>query len=189
MSASPPAPIILIGGANGSGKTWLAGRAGAELRLNHHLGTGFVREVLRSETTPEREPALFDYSFAGPDPVRTLDRQADRLFNAVRRCIERARTEGTSLIVEGTHIVPRRYADLAGVDLYLMLRIPGDADQLRARATGASHSRREIVPGDLSAIRMLDKHLTTEASQFGISVLDSTTALDRLMNSFSPSFG
>jgi 2-phosphoglycerate kinase len=180
MSVRAAAPVVLIGGANGAGKTWLAGRVAAELDFSHHLGTGFVREVVRAESDRDRDPVLFDYSFAGPDPVATLERQAERLFPAIASCIRRARDEGTSLIIEGTHLIPRLFAGLDGVDHFVVLRTPEDRTTHWSRATGSAHRHRTVSAADFSRIRELDRHLTAEATRYGLPIIDSDTGVGRL---------
>jgi 2-phosphoglycerate kinase len=170
-------PIVLIGGANGAGKTYLAGQLAAELGFDHRLGTGFVREVVRAESDPTRYPFLFSYSFAPPDPIGTLTRQARRLRPAVLRCIRRARAEGTSLIVEGTHLLPELYAEAADVDRYIMLRIPPDPGEYHRRVNGRGHTRRALAPGDVEAMRAMDAYLATEAARYGITVVEAGQSL------------
>jgi len=115
------APILLIGGTNGSGKTRLAGELAAQYSISHRLGTGFVREVVRSETDPTLEPDLFGSSYGSAAPVNRLIGQSQRLFSAIQHCIVRADAEGTSLIIEGTHLLPDLYWGLGLVDGYVVL--------------------------------------------------------------------
>jgi len=49
-------PIILIGGTAGTGKSTLARELSSRLKIDHRLGTGFMREVLRSETSQAKDP-------------------------------------------------------------------------------------------------------------------------------------
>jgi 2-phosphoglycerate kinase len=160
-------PIYLIGGANGTGKTHLAVRLAAAQGLDHTLGTGFVREIVRTTTTPDNDPILFEYSFGGRDPVETLRAQAIRLRAAVRACIARARAEGTSLVVEGTHLLPSLYAHDPEIDGFVLLSAP-PADVLSARLTGPGHTKRKIEPADLAAIEKLGDFLSTDAISHGV---------------------
>src|SRR5438067_9403663 len=113
--------VVLIGGPSGSGKSTLARELDCHLGLDHRLGVGFVREVVRSQTDERRDPVLFLYSFAGPDPTATLARQAERLRPAVEACIERAHREGTSLVLEGTQLLPALYHDHPHVTHFVVL--------------------------------------------------------------------
>lgn len=100
-------PIILIGSSAGVGKTTLARQLCHELGINHRLSTGFIREILRDQISPEQCPLLFEYTFKASKPVDTLVRQAEILERPLRVCIERARYEGTSLILEGNLSLPK----------------------------------------------------------------------------------
>jgi len=160
-------PIYLIGGANGTGKTHLAVRLAATQGLDHTLGTGFVREIVRTTTTPDDDPILFEYSFGGRDPVETLRAQAIRLHAAVRACIARARAEGTSLVVEGTHLLPSLYAHDPDIDGFVLLSTPS-ADVLSARLAGPGHTKRKLKPADLAAIEKLGDFLNTDAITHGV---------------------
>jgi 2-phosphoglycerate kinase len=160
-------PVYLIGGANGTGKTHLAVRLAAAQGLDHTLGTGFVREIVRTTTTPDDDPILFEYSFGGRDPVETLRAQAIRLHTAVRACIARARAEGTSLVVEGTHLLPSLYAHDPDIDGFVLLSAP-PADVLLARLTGPGHTKRKISPADLVAVERLGDFLGTDAIAHGV---------------------
>src|SRR3954471_20811865 len=172
-------PIVLIGGASGAGKTTLAGRIKCELGLDHFLGTGFVRAIVQAETTVERDPSLFSMTFQAQDPVDHIVTQAKRLSPAVLRCIDRARAEGTSIVIEGTHLIPALYHD-AGADLYLVLRAPpvaAHADWVR----GATHTNRLIGDADMVNIRRIDDYLTAEAAAHGVTVVEPSDNLDDIL--------
>jgi 2-phosphoglycerate kinase len=162
-------PIYLIGGANGTGKTHFAVRLAATQGLDHTLGTGFVREIVRATTTPDHDPVLFELSFGGRDPVETLRAQAIRLHAAVRACITRARAEGTSLVVEGTHLLPSLYAHDPDIDGFVVLTAPS-AEARSARLVGPGHTKRRINAADRAAIEKLGDFLDTDAITHGVLV-------------------
>jgi 2-phosphoglycerate kinase len=162
-------PIYLIGGANGTGKTHFAVRLAAAQGLDHTLGTGFVREIVRATTTPDHDPVLFELSFGGRDPVETLRAQATRLHAAVRACITRARAEGTSLVVEGTHLLPSLYAHDPDIDGFVVLTAPS-AEVRSARLVGPGHTKRRITAADRAAIEKLGDFLDTDAITHGVLV-------------------
>lgn len=122
-------PIILLGGTTGAGKTTLARQLCHEFGIDHRLSTGFIREILRDQTLPEKCPLLFEYTFKAKKPVETLVRQAEILERPLRVCIERARNESTSLILEGNHIIPKLYHSVP-CDFYGILAAPMGAETM-----------------------------------------------------------
>jgi 2-phosphoglycerate kinase len=162
-------PIILIGGTAGTGKSTLARELSSRLKIDHRLGTGFMREVLRSETSQAKDPELFTFTFRSENPIKTLIAQARRLRPAVLSCIRRARNEGTSLIIEGNHLLPELYQD-AAADLYLILSAPPLDEHLR-RLQGPSHLKRDITASDFKNAVMINEYLRAEAQRSSLPFL------------------
>jgi 2-phosphoglycerate kinase len=162
-------PVVLVGGTAGTGKSSLANRLCAQLPVDHRIGTGFIRAVLCSETTPERDPELFSFTFRAEDPIAHLHVQAERLRPAVLACIQRAQDEGTSLVVEGPHLLPSLYADVP-VAAFFVLGAP-PAEEHRTRLTGPTHARREISDRDLRNARLIDAHIAEDAQRRGVARL------------------
>ena len=180
-------PIILVGGTAGTGKSTLARELSSRLHIDHRLGTGFVREVLRSETSVTKDPELFTFTFRSDNPIKTLIAQARRLRPAVLSCIRRARNEGTSLIIEGNHLIPELYHE-ANVDLYLILSAP-DFDEHLRRLQGPSHLNRTITADDFNNAVMINEYFHAEAEKFGLLFLfygDNISSFTSLANE-SPS--
>lgn len=175
----PRSPIVLIGGSNGSGKTHLSRKLSEALGIDHRIGTGFLREVVRSESSPEREPTLFTFSFQPPDPVGVLRWQAERLRPAIHACIARARAEGTSLVIEGTHLLPDLFAGHPDIDAYLVLRTPRVAEVHQGRLVGGSHLLRQLSARDHEAIATIDRHYADRAGD--APVLEFHDNLDEII--------
>ncbi len=110
--------VILIGGATGVGKSTVATMLATRLGIVRIVSTDAVREVMRAFFSPELMPAIHSSSFdaagalrqplpASVDPVVAGFReQTVAVAVGVKALVERARTEGTHLIIEGAHIVP-----------------------------------------------------------------------------------
>lgn len=175
-------PIILIGATSGAGKSTLNRELAAKLQLDHALGVGFIREAIRTETTAERDPDLFRYSFQiGPSgsPVDTLLVQSKRLYQAIDACIKRANREGTSLIIEGTHLIPELYHAHPLVTHYLILTAP-EADEHRGRILGPSHQNRVISEEDIANIRFVDAYFRAEATKYHLPQVVYRDNLDEI---------
>lgn len=159
-------PIILIGGTAGTGKTTLASELSWRLGLDHRIGTGFIREIVKSQHRKEDCLELHGFTFRAEQPVANIVAQAKRMRPAVIACIERARREGTSLLVEGTHLLPLLYHDVM-VDLFVVLAAP-EFEEHRRRLHGPSHLHRQTTESDFVNIRQIDQYLGSEAVRWGI---------------------
>jgi 2-phosphoglycerate kinase len=168
-SASAGKPVILIGGTAGTGKSTLANRLLHRLSLDHRLGTGFVRAVIQSETTPERDPKLYSLTFQSEDPVANLRWQAMRLRPSIVACIDRARREGTSLVIEGTHLLPELYVNTTP-SAFVVLAAPETEEHWR-RINGPSHSSRRVTRAELEGVRTIDAEFRAQAERFGLPLL------------------
>ncbi len=160
--------IILIAGTAGCGKTTLANRLAAHFDLDHRIGTGFIRAVLQSQTSATDEPDLFLRSYEAGDAVAHVQAQARRLRPAVWSCIERARAEGTSLVVEGTHLVPELYYDIGA--RFVVLATPEFAEHQR-RLLGHRHTRRTVSVDDVAGAREIGLFYEREAGRWGVQTL------------------
>lgn len=160
-------PIILIGGTAGTGKTTLASELSWRLGLDHRIGTGFIREIVKSQHRKEDCLELHGFTFRSEQPVANIVAQAQWLRPAIIACIERARREGTSLLVEGTHLLPSLYHDVV-VDLFTVLAAP-ELEEHKRRLHGPSHLHRQTTDADLSHVRLIDQYLGSEAARWGIS--------------------
>jgi 2-phosphoglycerate kinase len=162
-------PVVLIGGTAGTGKSTLARELSWEMRFDHRLGTGFLREVAKSFHSPASAPELYSFTFHAEQPVDNLVAQARVLKPAIDACIARARKEGTSLVLEGNHLIPELYHD-APVDLYVILAAP-QAREHRARLHGPSHAKRRLNESDIANVRLIDDYLRADAVRWGIPLI------------------
>ncbi len=172
-------PIIFLGGAPGTGKSTLANLLLSRLDLDHRIGTGFIRAILQAEASRESEPLLFSRTFESEDPTAHVVWQARRMRAAVAACVDRARQEGTSLVVEGSHLLPSVYADLP-VDVFAILAAPSEMEHTR-RIGGHRHTQRFIGADGIDAIRKIDELYRLDADRAGVPVLSTDVAIDDLV--------
>lgn len=159
-------PVILIGGTAGTGKTTLARQLCRAWHIDHRMSTGFIRAILADQMDQTTCPLLFVHTFHAPDPVAALMEQAKIIHRSVNVCIQRARREGTSLIMEGNHLIPELYHHLP-CDLYLILAAPS-LDQHRQRLVGSTHAKRVLSETDIERARLIDEYLKREAARYDI---------------------
>lgn len=110
--------IVLIGGTTGVGKSSIATEVGHRLGLTRIVNTDSIREVMRAVLSRQLMPAIYNSSFDAwkslrvplpktTDPVIIGFReQASAVIIGVQAIIERAIREGTSMIIEGVHLIP-----------------------------------------------------------------------------------
>jgi 2-phosphoglycerate kinase len=96
----------------------------------------------------------------------------------------RARDEGTSLIIEGTHLTPRLYAR-SGADLFFVLAAPPE-DEHYARLTGWAHAGRKISAGDWVNIKKLNAYYLDQASRCGVKTVVYGRSIDHIATLIDP---
>ena len=136
---------------------------------------------MQSQTDPGTDPALFSRSYESDDPVGRLRAQSERLLPAVLACLRRARDEGTSLVVEGTHLLPDLYHDEGAS--FIVLEAPGPREH-RRRLLGPRHTRRSMSTEDVLRVRRIGEFYAAEAARLGVPTVryaDNFDAIAALM--------
>src|SRR6476660_7841953 len=110
--------VIMIGGATGVGKSTIATQLAVRLGIVRAVATDAIREVMRALFTSELMPTLYASSFEADatlrePPPRPTDpvivgfrEQTAAVAVGIRALVERAAVEGTSVVIEGAHVVP-----------------------------------------------------------------------------------
>src|SRR5206468_1425480 len=123
--------VILIGGATGVGKSTIATQLAARLGIVRIVATDAIREVMRAMLSSELMPTLHVSSFQADEalrepPTKTADaltlgfrEQTAAVSVGINALIERAAAEGTSIVIEGAHIVPGFFETDAHADRIL----------------------------------------------------------------------
>ena len=194
--------VVLVSGAAGVGKSVLAAELAYRLGIARVVSTDSVRQALRSLISRELSPILHASSYAAwraellPSEeasakpkrkrvVRGFQTQVLQMSRAIDAIIERNVKEATSLVLEGTHLVPglspMRPDDRALViELVLMVRDEDDHRENFSRREGRTHRLR---PSDeylehFAEVRMIQGFVIEQAEREGVPVID-TTDLDR----------
>jgi 2-phosphoglycerate kinase len=182
--------VILIGGATGVGKSTLATQLAVRLGIIRVVATDAIREVMRALFTAKLMPTLYTSSFEADSALREPPpRPADKVIVGFREqtaavavgiqaIVQRAAVEGTSVIVEGAHVVPG-FLDLGEND-ERVLTIPvvitvEDEDLHRihfaARSTESSSRPSERYQRGFPNIRKVQKYIKSQALSHSVPVI------------------
>ena len=180
--------VILIGGATGVGKSTLATQLAARLGIVRVVATDAIREVMRSMFSAELMPTLHTSSFEADralrePPTRTSEalvlgfrEQTAAVAVGVNALIERAAVEGTSIVIEGAHVVPGFFETEVHGDRILpvpLVLTVEDEDGHRSHFTArdaATRPARRYTEG-FENIRRLQRYVNTQALTHGVPVI------------------
>jgi 2-phosphoglycerate kinase len=182
--------VILIGGATGVGKSTIATQIAARLGIVRVVASDAIREVMRSMFSPELMPTLYTSSFDADSALREPPpRPADKVIVGFREqtmaiavgvhaLIRRAATEGTSLIVEGAHLVPG-FIDVSPWQdqvLAVPLIVTVEDEELHrghfvARGADASSRPFDRYVRGFDNIRKVQKYIKSQALSHGVPVI------------------
>ena len=180
--------VLLIGGTTGVGKSTLATQLATRLGIVRVVATDAIREVMRALFSRELMPALYASSFEAGDTLREppskdavvvgFREQTAAVSVGINALLDRAAMEGTSLIVEGAHVVPgfvdpEHWADRV-LAVPLIVTIEDDEihrDHFVARA--ADHAGRPATRylDNFENIRRVQRYIKTQALSHGVPVI------------------
>ena len=176
--------VVLIGGATGVGKSTVATALATRLGITRVSSTDFIRQILRSVVAEAIAPELSRSSFeldlgSGRDGARShseFERQAHEVLVGVRATIDRAVAEGTSIILEGIHLVPGLIdcpSDRHALVVAVVLQVEDEDDHEHRFAHRAQTSQRPAQRyGDgLGPIRALQGYFVASARRNGVPVI------------------
>jgi 2-phosphoglycerate kinase len=184
--------VILMGGATGVGKSTIATQLAARLGIVRVVATDAIREVMRSMLSPQLMPTLHTSSFQADSallepPTRVSDalvvgfrEQTAAVSVGINALIERAAMEGTSIIIEGAHIVPGFFdVESFGDRILAVPFVIGVEDEGRhlthfAAREGASAARpaKRYAEG-FANIRRIQRYVLGQAASHGVPMIDN----------------
>ena len=111
--------VLLVGGATGTGKSTVATEIAHRLGITRVTSTDFIRQTMRSLFSPELMPSVHYSSFearlaltraeeeeSGDAALLGFFDQTRNVLVGAEAAMERALTEGWSMVLEGVHLVP-----------------------------------------------------------------------------------
>jgi len=180
--------VVLIGGATGVGKSTIATQLATRLGIVRVVATDAVREVMRAVFSSELMPALHASSFEAGEALReppTRDavivgfrEQTVAVAVGVNALLDRAAMEGTSLIIEGAHVVPGFIDPSAWRDRVLAVPViltveEEDAHRSHFAARAADHAGRSAdrYHDRFDNIRRVQRYIKSQALSHGVPVI------------------
>ena len=203
--------IILIGGVSGVGTSSISYEISRKLGIESMINTDMIREVMRKIVSRDLVPVIHESSFSAHKAFRVspppefdhvlagFKDQVGTVSVGVDAVIERALTEGISIIIEGVHIVPGFIRkDLMDLDNVLMFTLSLDDEEMhksrlysRCRYGWANRPIQKYLD-NFDSIRKIQKYFIDQSKMEGvpnIENIDRATTIDFIINSIAEAYG
>ena len=203
--------IILIGGASGVGTSSISYEVSRKLGIKSIISTDMIREVMRKIVSKELSPVIHESSFSAHNSFRVapppefdhvLAGFKDHVATVavgVDAVIERALTEGISIIIEGVHVVPGYIRkDLMERDNVLMFTLTlEDEEQHKNRLysrcrDGWAHRPLQKYLDNFDSIRKIQKYFEDQSIKENVPIIENTdrlTTIRFIINSIAETYG
>ncbi|MGJ7029520.1 MULTISPECIES: 2-phosphoglycerate kinase [Methanothermobacter] len=199
--------IILIGGASGVGTSSIAFEVANRLGIRNMTSTDMIREVMRKIVSRELLPSIYESSYTAYQSLRIppppeLDEvligfrdHVDSVSIGVEAVIERALTEGISIVIEGVHIVPGFIReDLVNKENVAMFVLTVSDENIhkgrfysRCRQMWARRPLKRYI-SYFWAIRRIHRYIESQAKKHNVPVIeniDVVTTIDSIIKSLT----
>lgn len=166
---------ILIGGASGVAKSSQAMQVCKEKKIVHKIGSGFIREITRHFIDKDTSPELHEYSFGTSskysEPYFLLKEQSSQLVGPTLRCLERAESEGTSIVIEGVNILPSLYNNITTKNKFVLY--VEDKKKHWNMINGETHKHRIITEDQFEKVRRIQESFKEDAIKYKWQLVES----------------
>ena len=199
--------IILIGGASGVGTSSIAFEVANRLGIRNMISTDMIREVMRKIVSRELLPSIYESSYTAYQSLRIppppeLDEvligfrdHVESVSIGVEAVIERALTEGISIVIEGVHIVPGFIReDLVNKENVAMFVLTVSDENVhkgrfysRCRQMWARRPLKRYI-SYFWAIRRIHRYIENQARKHNVPVIeniDVVTTIDSIIKSLT----
>ena len=199
--------IILIGGVSGVGTSSISYEISRKLGIESMMNTDMIREVMRKIVSKELSPVIHQSSFIAHEALRVapppefdyvlagFKDHVGTVSVGVEAVIERALTEGISIIIEGVHIVPGFIRkDLMEKDNVLMFVLSLEDEEMHKSrlysrcSDGWTHRSLQKYLDNFDAIRKIQMYIKDQGNKEGVPVIeniDRITTIDFIINSIA----
>lgn len=185
--------IILIGGASGVGTSTIAFELASRLGISSVIGTDSIREVMRRSISKDLVPVLYESSYTAWKSLRIptdefkcdkhilgFERHIEPVLIGIESLIDRSLTEGLSIIIEGTHIVPgfmkEKYTSMPNI-ITIILTLSSEKmhkKRFSARAKVSSRPMERYLK-NFKIIRKINNYIVERAEENNIPVIENVS--------------
>lgn len=180
--------VILLGGATGIGKSTIASEISYRLGIHSIIGTDVVRELMRKMVSKDLLPTLHTSSFTVWKDIQVpssylsaviyaFELQVSHVAVGVNAIVQRALTEGVSLLVEGIHLVPGYISPQNETIFHFILTLSDRKEHINrfhSRAKGSKRSPEHYIR-EIDKIRQIQDHIVGRAHKHGTPVIENET--------------
>jgi 2-phosphoglycerate kinase len=184
--------VLLVGGATGTGKSTVATEIAHRLGITRVTSTDFIRQTMRSLFSRELMPSVHYSSFearlaltraeeeeSGDATLLGFLDQTRNVLVGAEAAVERALTEGWSMVLEGVHLVPGMVRVEHGNALVVHVVLAVEDEELhrsrfwvRDAASDGVRPLEKYVDG-LPEIRSLQDTILDRARRFDVPIVES----------------
>lgn len=202
--------IVLIGGASGVGTSSVAFEIANCLGISNMISTDMIREVMRKIISKDLAPVIHASSYNAYESMRIpyppefdevitgYKTHIDNIAVGVDAVIERALTEGISIVIEGVHIVPGfiRQDLLDRNNVVLFTLQVSDPEVHKGRFYSRSSkmwARRPLQKylDNFSSIRKIQKYIVSQSQKYNVQVIeniDLATTIDYMIKDITANY-
>jgi 2-phosphoglycerate kinase len=175
-----PPIVLLVGGATGTGKSSVATEVAHRLGITRVTSTDFIRQTMRAFFSPRSMPSVHCSSFEGDPLEATFLDQTRNVVVGVEAAVERAMTEGWSMVLEGVHLVPGLVSSQieGAVVAHVVLAVDDEEIHrthfhVRDAVTGGMRAMGKYLDG-FDEIRRIQQLIVEEAHRHDVPVVESS---------------
>jgi len=187
--------IILVGGASGVGTSTIAFELASRLGIPSVIGTDSIREVMRRSISKDLVPMLYESSYTAWKALRHspvdehdtkemhllgFERHVEPVLIGIESIIDRSLTEGMSVILEGTHIVPgligEKYQSMQNV-IFLNLTLSSEEIHKQRFVARAKVSDRplERYLSNFEIIKEINEYIVKKSRENKVPIIENVS--------------